>query len=156
MAVFRWGHTWDTVRDLEREVDRILQGVNLTFQGLRLGRQYPPLNLYELEHEFLLTAELPATRPEDLDLTIAGGVLTLKGTRGDVEEIPESKFRRQERPRGSWQRSLNVPERVCEDGLSAEFNDGVLKIHLPKAEQNQSRQIPFTTAANRRACGGPQ
>ena len=71
MAVFRWGQSWDAFQDLEREVDRLLQSVNLTFQGLRFGRQYPPVNLYELPNEYLLTAELPGTRGEDLDLTVA-------------------------------------------------------------------------------------
>ena len=57
MAVFRWGHSWDAFHDLEREVDRLLQSVNLTFQGLRFGRQYPPVNLYELPEEYLIIAQ---------------------------------------------------------------------------------------------------
>ena len=116
--------------------------MNFTFQGIRLGRQYPAVNLYEFEEEFLLTAEIPGTRTEDLDLTIAGGILTIKGKRSDPEEIPDDRFRRQERFLGSWQRSLSIPDRVREDELSAEFNDGVLKIHLPKAEELKPRQIP--------------
>ena len=143
MAVFRWGQSWDAFQDLEREVDRLLQSVNLTFQGLRFGRQYPPVNLYELPNEYLLTAELPGTRGEDLDLTVAGGVLSLKGTRTDLEHVPADRFRRQERPRGEWQRSLKIPERIQEEAMSAEFNNGILKIHLPKAEPLQSRQIPI-------------
>ncbi|MBM79705.1 MAG: heat-shock protein Hsp20 [Planctomycetaceae bacterium] len=143
MAVFRWGQNWDAFHDLEREVDRLLQSVNLTFQGLRFGRQYPPVNLYELDEEYLLTAEVPGTRGEDLELTVAGGVLSIKGRRSDLEEIPSERFRRQERPRGTWQRSLKIPERIEEDQMSAEFNNGILKIHLPKAEALQARQIPI-------------
>ncbi len=134
MPVFRWGQTWDAFRDLEREVDRLLHSVNLTFQGLRLGRQYPLVNLYELEHEFLLTAEIPGTRSEDLELTVAGGILTLKGKREDPQGISDEKFRRHERFRGSWQRSLSIPNRVREDELVAEFSNGILKIRLPKAD----------------------
>lgn len=141
MPVFRWGHSWDAFRDLEREVDRLLQSVNLTFQGFRFGRQFPALNLYEMEHEFLLTAELPGVRVEDLDLTIAGGILTLKGKPRDVGGIPEEKYRRQERVRGAWQRAVTLPERVQEENLTAELNQGVLKIHLPKAEAVTPRQI---------------
>lgn len=142
MPVFRWGQTWDAFRDLEREVDRLLHSVNLTFQGLRLGRQYPLINVYELEEEYLLTAELPGMRAEDLDLTIAGGILTLKGQRTDPDNIPDDRFRRHERFRGSWQRSLSIPERVRDERLSAEFSNGVLKIHLPKAAEAKPRQIP--------------
>ncbi len=144
MPVFRWGHNWDAFQDLEREVDRLLQSVNLTFQGLRFGRQYPPVNLYELADEYLLTSELPGTKADDIDLTIASGVLTIKGQRTDLEDVDDEKFRRQERPRGNWQRSLKLPDRINEDGLSAEFNEGVLKIHLPKADEITARQIPVS------------
>lgn len=142
MAVFRWGQSWDAFQDLEREVDRILQSVNLTFQGIRFGRQYPPINLYELPDEYLITAELPGLRGEDLELTIAGGVLSMKGRHADPDGAAEERFRRQERPRGIWQRSISLPERVKTDNLNAEFVNGILKIHLPRAEETKPRQIP--------------
>ncbi len=141
MPVFRWGQSWGAFQDLEREVDRLLQGVNLTYQGLRLGRQFPAVNLYELEDEYLLTAELPGTRSEDLELTIANGVLTIKGKRTDQEGAPENRYRRQERYHGSWQRSFTIPDRVREAELSAEFNHGILTIHLPKGEELRPRKI---------------
>lgn len=141
MSIFRWGQGWDPFRDLEREVDRLFRQVNLTFPALRLGRQYPPINLYELDDEFLLTAELPGIRTEDLELTIAGGILTIKGKRNDAEGIPDEKFRRHERFRGNWQRSLTIPQRVQEEKLAAELNNGILKIHLPKAPSLEPRQI---------------
>ncbi len=142
MAVFRWGHSWNAFHDLEREVDRLLQSVNLTFQGLRFGRQYPAVNLYELTDEYLLTSELPGIHAEDIELTIAGSVLNMKGKRGDLEQIPDENFRRQERPRGHWQRSLTIPDKIDDEMLTAEFNNGILKIHLPKVEELETRQIP--------------
>lgn len=144
MPVFRFGQTWDAFRDLEREVDRLLSGVNLTLGGVRLGRQFPAMNLYELPDEYLITAELPGTRVEDLELTIADGVLTMKGRRDAPEGIPEERFRRQERFRGVWQRSVSVPDRVQEDRLTAEFHHGILKIHLPRAAASTPRQIMVT------------
>ncbi len=145
MPVFRWGQSWDPFRDLEREVDRLLQSVNLTFQGVRAGRQYPAINVHETPDAFILTAELPATAPEDLELTIANGVLTLSGHRHDEAAVSEDRYRRQERPRGTWQRTLPVPERVQENNLTADFNNGVLLVHLPKAPQLEPRQIPVTS-----------
>ena len=142
MPVFRWGHAWNAIQDLEREVEELLSSVNLTFQGIRLGRQYPAVNFYELPDEYLLTAEVPGTRSEDLELTIAGGILTLKGKRSDSQAVPDDRFRRHERFRGSWQRALSIPERVQKEKLSAEFNEGILKIHLPKAEDVKPRHIP--------------
>ena len=145
MAVFRLGQSWDPLRDLEREVDRLLQSVNLTFHGVRAGRKYPAVNLHESSDEYILTAELPATAPEDLELTLSNGLLTMSGQRRDEEEIPEERYRRQERPRGTWKRSLSIPERVQEEGLSADFHIGVLVIRLPKAPQEEPRQIPITS-----------
>jgi HSP20 family protein len=142
MAVFRLGQNWNhSFRDLEREVDQLLKGVQATFQGLRYGRQYPPVNVFELDDEFLLTAELPGVRVEDLELTISAGVLTIRGSRPEDEAPADSSFRRQERAFGSWQRSLTLPDRVLEDGLSAELTNGILRIHLPKAPLEATRQI---------------
>jgi HSP20 family protein len=140
MAVFRWGQNWG-YSDLEREVDRLLSSVNMTFQGLRFGRQYPPVNLYELETEFVLTAELPGVAVSDMELTVANGVLTISGARQEEAPVPESHFRRQERPRGQWQRSLSIPERVLEEEFTAELTNGILRIHLPKAQKEKARHI---------------
>jgi HSP20 family protein len=142
MAVFRWRQTWGSLRDLEREFDRLLENIKMPFPGLRMERQYPPVNVYELESEFLLVAELPGVGAENLDLTVAGGVLTLKGDRRGPEGIPEDRFRRHERLRGNWQRQLTLPDRVDEDGVAAEFTNGILRIHLPKLPSVKPRQIP--------------
>lgn len=142
MAIFRWGQqTWDPFRDLEREVDRLLASVSLSFQGLRVGRQYPPINVYELDHELLLVAELAGAKPDALEVTVADGVLNLKGRHNGPEGVSDDKYRRQERPRGVWQRSLPLPDRIVEEQMSAEFTNGVLKIRLPRAAATQARQI---------------
>ena len=142
MAVFRWRQSWGTLRDLEREFDRLLESIKMPFPGLRLERQYPPVNVYELDNEFLLVAELPGISPENLELTVADGILTLKGERKGPDGIPDDRFRRHERLRGNWQRQLTLPDRVNEELLSAEFVHGVLKIHLPKLPMVKPRQIP--------------
>ncbi len=142
MPVFRWGQTWNAIHDIEREVDRLLRDVNLTFQGIRFGRQYPQLNLFEFDEEYQIIAELPGVDRADFDLTIANGVLTIAGIRRAPDDVPEDRYRRQERFHGSWQRTIQVPERVREEDLTAEFNNGILTVHLPKAQPASPRQIP--------------
>jgi len=144
MPVFRWGQAWDPFRDLEREVDQLLAHVSLSFSGIRFGREYPQVNVYELEDALLLTAELPGTRPEDLEVLVADGVLTLKGKRTGADGVPDERYRRQERPRGDWQRSLRLPERIQEDQMKAEFTNGILRVMLPKAATVTPRQIPVS------------
>lgn len=150
MAVFRWGHAFDPFRDLEREMDRLLRSVNLTMEGVRVGRPYPAVNIYELDDEYLLTAELPGTMVDDVELSVSEGLVTMKGTRRDHENVPDDRFRRSERPRGAWERSFALPQRIRESEMFAELQHGVLKLHLPKAPSAQSRQIPVVDAeANR-------
>ncbi|REJ72047.1 MAG: Hsp20/alpha crystallin family protein [Planctomycetota bacterium] len=143
MAVFRWGSSIDAFRDLEREMDRWLRSVNFSMDGVRIGRQYPPVNIYELEDEFLLTAEVPGTKADDVEISIADGMVTIRGDRSDAATIPEDRFRRCERPRGAWERVLALPERIREDDLHAELTHGVLTLHLPKSPPSQARQIPI-------------
>lgn len=142
MPVFRWGRAWEQLGDLEREVDQLMRSVNLSLQGVRLGRQFPPINIYELDDAYLLTAELPGVLAEDFELTIQSGVLTLQGRREDPEGIHEDRFRRQERFNGAWKRSLTLPERIDEERPSAKFDNGVLKVLLPKLAETPVRRIP--------------
>jgi len=144
MPVFRWGEAWNVFHDLEREVDRLLQSANFTLPEIRWGRQFPAVNLYETESEYILTAELPGLKSEDLELTIANGILSMSGSREDPNDVPEDRFRRRERFRGSWQRSFSIPNRVEEDKLSAAFKNGVLQIHLPKLAEATPRKIEVT------------
>lgn len=144
MAVFRWGHNWDPFRDLEREMDRLLQGVSLTLHGVRFSRRFPQLNLLELEDSYLVTAEIPGVDPQKLDITMASGALTIRGQRETPEEARDDSFRRQERFQGPWQRSLQLPDRVDEDHMTAEYSAGILRITLPKAPSAAPRQIRVT------------
>ncbi|MBL4883439.1 MAG: Hsp20/alpha crystallin family protein, partial [Planctomycetaceae bacterium] len=84
--------------------------------------------------------------PETLDLSIASGVLTIRGSREPDASIAEEQYRRRERLHGQWERALALPERVDEEGLSAELKEGILKIRIPKAKQTTSRQIPVVSS----------
>ena len=148
MPVFRWRESWEPFRDLERQVDRLLESLPFPIPVIRFERQYPPVNLYELDDEYLITAELPGTSSDNLELTMGNGTLTIKGKRLGPVGVPEDRFRRHERVWGAWERSLNLPERVETDRVSAEFNDGILKIHLPKAAEARPRQIQVVQGGN--------
>jgi HSP20 family protein len=141
MPVFRWQNSWEPLRDLERQVDRLLEGIPFGFPAIRFERQFPPVNLYELPDEYLLTAELAGTTAANLEVTVSNSVLTLKGSRPAPAGVGDEQFRRHERMWGTWERSLSIPERAIEDQVSAEINDGILKVHIPKAPEVKPRQI---------------
>ena len=141
MAIFRWGQHWDPLQDLEREVDRLLQGVSLSLHGVRFGRRFPLLNLLETVDGYLLTAEIPGVDPSQIEVTISGGYLSIRGVRPVPEEARSDSFRRQERFNGPWQRKVQLPERVDEDRMKAEYSAGVLRISLPRTVSTPPRQI---------------
>ncbi|WP_417848071.1 Hsp20/alpha crystallin family protein [Thalassoglobus sp.] len=141
MPIFRWGSALEAFRDLEREVDRWVRGIDIVFENPRFGRPFPSINLYEIGEEYLITAELPGTEAKDLDLSVANGLVTMKGTRDTLGEISEDRFRRSERLSGTWERTITVPERIDDDNIRAELTDGLLKLYLPKAPSVERKQI---------------
>lgn len=143
MPVFRWGQNWDPFRDLEREVDRLLEGMNLSVHG-RSPRRFPLINLEDYGDRFLLTAEVPGMDVADLELTVSHGVLSMKGVRRPPQEAREDTFRRQERFQGTWQRSLQLPERIDEEQMRADYSAGVLRVTLPKTNDSVVRSIPVS------------
>jgi len=141
MAVFRWGNPFSTFQDLEREMDRWVRTMDLAIEGLRLGRPFPALNMFDLENSYLITAELPGCDAANLELHVANGVLTLRGSRSTGTEIPDERFRRSERPTGTWERKVSLPERVDEERIKAELTNGLLRLTLPKIPSGTPRRI---------------
>ena len=141
MPVFRLGQAWNSIRDLEREVDRLLQGVSMTLHGVRSGRRFPQINLLDRGDSYVLTAEIPGMNPDELEVTTASGCLTIKGNRQPPDEAREESFRRKERFTGPWQRTIQLPDRVRDDELKADYSNGILRITLPKAPSSIPRQI---------------
>jgi HSP20 family protein len=143
MSHFPWGQRWDPLRDLQREMHRLLDNFE-SLPNYRVTRPYPPLNLYEAEDRYFVTAELPGSTPESIELSLTGETLTLRGERKPHEGVAEDQFRRQERPTGRWSRTVTLPQRIDADAVTANCNNGILTIDLPKAEEARPRQINIT------------
>ena len=101
----------------------------------------PPVDIYEDEHNIVLTAETPGITDKDLDITVENGVLTVSGERKMENEEKQDNFHRIERSYGRFTRSFTLPPTVDEDRVKAEFNNGVLKITLAKREEAKPKQI---------------
>ncbi len=136
---------WDPFRDLQREVGRLFETLE-PFQPWRLVRQFPAINLYDAGDRYVLSAQLPGMSSEDLELSITGETLTLKGERKRPEGVPDESYRRQERHFGRWTRTVALPDRVDGTRVSASFAHGILTITLPKAEGAKPRHISVTNA----------
>jgi len=101
----------------------------------------PLVDITEDDKEYLLKAELPEVRKDDVKVAVENGVLTISGQRKFEKEQKNKKYHRVERAYCSFVRSFTLPEGADADKVNAEFKDGVLKVHLPKSEKVQPKQI---------------
>ncbi|MBV8381019.1 MAG: Hsp20/alpha crystallin family protein, partial [Planctomycetaceae bacterium] len=109
MSGLNWQRRWDPFRDLQREVGRLFETLE-PLQHWRLTRQYPAINLYDAGDHYVLAAQLPGMTPEEVDLSITGETLTIKGDRKRPEGVSHESYRRQERVFGRWTRTILLPD----------------------------------------------
>ena len=101
----------------------------------------PVVDIYEEEHGVALKAELPGIDKNDISIDVKDRVLTLSGERSEESKTEEKKFYRRERTYGKFQRVFTLPEGVNADEIKADFKDGVLKVHIPKAKVEEPKKI---------------
>jgi HSP20 family protein len=101
----------------------------------------PLVDISEDDHEYLIKAELPEVKKEDVKVTAEEGTLTIMGERKFEKEQPGKKYHRVERAYGSFGRSFALPDDVTPAKVSAEFKDGLLTVHLVKTEKAKPQQI---------------
>jgi HSP20 family protein len=103
---------------------------------------YPPVNLYETESAYLLTAELPGVAPEDIQVTLEAATVTLQGERKLGDPAAEkASLHRCERQAGSFRRAFELPAEIDADKVEAVHKHGVLTLRLPKSPAHQPRRI---------------
>jgi HSP20 family protein len=145
MSDLKWQGRWDPFQELQREMGRLFESLD-PMQSKRQIYRYPPLNIYDAADRYILSVQLPGMAPSDIELTITGETLTLRGERKRAEGVKEDGYRRQERPMGRWSRTITLPDRVESTQVGASFADGILTVTFPKAEGSQPRQITVTAA----------
>ncbi len=133
---------WNPVRELaSMEVDRLNRMFSEFYGGFDRA-WVPAVDVYENDdHEFVLKAELPAVKREDITITYDNGVLTLKGERKSEVETSRDNYHRVERQHGSFMRSFTLPATVDAARIQASYKDGVLTIRVPQREEAKPKQI---------------
>jgi HSP20 family protein len=145
---------WEPFRDVDDMFDRFFaetmrrwprQAAGQAQGGdLQQAREWAPAaDVSETDGEYLIKAEVPEVRKEDVSVTVQDGVLTLAGERKQEKRDDQEKVHRIERFYGSFARRFALPENADEQGISAECRDGVILIHIPKQRvvEQQPRQI---------------
>jgi HSP20 family protein len=139
-----WSPFFDVGKTLE-EMDRILNAVGrpLSLRSVPRGT-FPAINVYDQGGAVVMTAEAPGMKIEDVELTVLGDSLTLKGERKSAEGEDERYYRR-ERPMGTFTRTVTLPTPVNADSVKAEYRDGVLRVHMEKAEEAKAKKIQIAS-----------
>ncbi len=143
MAIFRWGMNFDPlagVRHLQRELERLHASV--FGESRRIGGgPYPPVNVFDSADGILVQCELAGVDAKDLDVSITGETLTIKGRKRPLPDEENLSFIRRERGSGEFTRTVVLPDRVDADRTEAGLRDGVLTVRLPKSATAKPRQI---------------
>ena len=99
------------------------------------------LDMYEQENEVVVKASVPGVKPENLDVTIIGDTLTIKGAIEEENEVRDENYIRRERRCGSFSRSIALPEGLNADNVDAVFENGVLTLHIPRSEEVKPKSV---------------
>jgi len=132
--------TWNPLREIDEAQNRFnpffLAGFpnrmgSGEIHSLTVADWSPEVDISQDDHEYLLKADLPEMKKDDVRVTVEDGVLSVSGERKSVKEDQKKKFHRIERSFGTFRRSFTLPEDADSTKVTAEFRDGVLKVHLP-------------------------
>jgi HSP20 family protein len=115
-------------------------------ETMTVARWLPLVDITEDDKEYLIKAELPEVKKEEVKVNVENGVLTISGERKFEKEEKDKKYHRIERAYGSFVRSFSVPDDADDSKVSAQFKDGVLTVHLTKSEKARPKSIEVKLA----------
>lgn len=139
---------WDPFKELEDMERRLsawfgrpLRRLEGEKEALTVAEWSPLVDIEESDKEYLIKAELPEVKKEEVKLTVQDDVLTISGERKAEKEEKGKKYHRVERCYGSFMRSFTLPDDADGTKITAEYKGGVLRLHLPKSEQAKPKAI---------------
>lgn len=140
---------WNPLKEMEQMQNRLTSLWNLDpfrpnggkEESLTVAEWSPRVDIVEDEKEIVVKAELPEMKKEDVKVTVDQGVLTISGERRLEKEEKSKKYHRIESEYGSFLRSFALPAAVIANQVSADFKDGMLKVHLPKDTKGGAKAV---------------
>jgi len=133
---------------LQQEIDRLFEGFSRNFPALGAPHgSVPQMDVSETDKAIEVTAELPGIEAKDVQLELTDNVLTIRGDKKSEREEKQKDYHLVERSFGSFARSVELPDGVKAEDISAEIAKGVLKVTVKKPAPKQSKQIEIKTAA---------
>jgi len=140
--------TFGRLSSLRDELDRLFESpfAGLTNASQLLSGWTPALDVYEDKENFIVKAELPEMKNEDIDVSLHDGSLSISGERKSETKHEDAEVYRAERFFGRFQRTVTLPAPVAADKVKAQYKDGVLTVTLPKTEEAKPKQIDVSVS----------
>jgi HSP20 family protein len=144
---------WEPFRGLNTLQDHVNRLFEDSFARNRSGQAElaswaPAVDIYETENELVVKADLPEMQEKDIDIRVENNTLTIRGERKLESEVHQENYLRVERAYGTFTRSFSLPNMVSTEGIRAEYQDGVLSVHMPKREESKPKQVKISVSGN--------
>jgi HSP20 family protein len=144
MSLIKW-NPFNELEDISNRLNQIFGRPAVSAaadqQMLKMADWTPSVDISETDQAYLIKAEIPEVKREDVKVTIDDGMITIQGERKMEKEEKGKKFHRIERSYGSFVRSFRLPDGVDESKAKAEFKDGMINVTLPKSEKAKSKAV---------------
>lgn len=138
MALIKWSPFFFEPLDSMDKMFDDMQSAMTTRGG---GNIIPPVDMYETAEAVVVEMPVPGVDPDKLEISIDGGMLSIRGTSERKTEVDDKNYYRKEVRTGSLYRQVALPARVQEDRAEASFENGILKVTLPKAEERKAIKV---------------
>jgi HSP20 family protein len=141
-SLIKWEPFGDLI-SLRDAMDRLFEESFVRMRGLPspFGAEALAIDMYETADSVVVRTGVPGVKSEDIDITITGDVLTIKGETKVEEKVEKENYIRQERRHGSFQRSVRLPGSLLPDKAEAAFENGILTLTIPKSEEAKPKTI---------------
>lgn len=139
MALVRY-EPWNLLNQLQRELERMHEG-DAEGGSIATAQWAPAVDIKEESDRFVLHADIPGVKPEEIDVSMEDGVLTIKGEKESESKTEEKGYKRIERSYGSFYRRFSLPDTADPEGINAKSKNGVLEIVIPKREAVKPKKI---------------
>ena len=132
---------FDELESIQSDMNRLLTGAEESREGRRVRATYPPLNVWSSAEGLVIEAEMPGVEPGEVEIAVMGDELTLRGKVNGKEPAVGEAVLRRERPAGEFARTLQLPFRADTGGVKASSKNGILRITIPRSEEEKPRKI---------------
>ena len=142
----RWS-PFDMMEEMERRFEDIFgREFPAVWRGIPLEERgwAPAIDVFEKGDKFVVKAELPGMKEDDIDISVVGDTLRIKGEKKTETEVKEEDYYRSERSYGSFFRSIALPPTVDANKIQADYEDGVLEVTLPKRAEVKPKKVAVT------------